>query len=52
MLEYGALPLKMWKLNGRQGLMAHENEIKVWGMSQLLRAYNGAKVSPFVVIGT
>ena len=35
---------------GRHVLMAHKNEMKVWGVSQLLRAYNGAKMSPFAPI--
>lgn len=45
-----ALTLKIWKLCGRLGLVAHENATKGWGLLQLLKAYNTAKMPPYVAI--
>ena len=51
-LDFDAISLKIWKLGGRHGLVAHKIIIHGWGVSQLQRAYDKMKVPPFVDVGT
>ena len=52
MLGFNALSFKIWEQGGRHDLVAQKNVIHGWGVSQLQRAYDKAKMPPCVKVGT